>query len=131
MAACNVVVDLSHNNADVDLAQAKAGGVRGLIHKATQGTGFSDPTYSARSRCVQTGRPPVRRIHLATAADPAAQARFFPRAAQFSPGDLLVLDFEWNQASPNHTMTLDQARVFVSTVQDAAGITPGLYGGRI
>ncbi len=129
MAACNVIIDLSHNNANVDLAQAKAGGVQGIIHKATQGTGFSDPTYSARRDASKQAGLLWGAYHFATAADPSAQAKFFLRAAQFSPGDLLVLDFELNQASPNNTMTLDQARVFVSTVQDATGITPGLYGG--
>ena len=129
MATCNVIFDLSHNNANVDLAQAKASGAVGLIHKATQGSGFSDPTYSARRDAAKQAGLLWGAYHFATAADPAAQAKFFLKAAQFSPGDLLVLDFEQNEASANNTMTLDQARVFVSTVQDATGITPGLYGG--
>jgi len=71
----------------------------------------------------------VGAYHFATAADPVAQARFFLRVANIAPGDLLVLDFELNQANPGNTMTLDRAQTFISTVQDATGITPGLYGG--
>src|SRR5580704_1612884 len=81
MAACNVIIDLSHNNANVDLAQAKAGGVQGIIHKATQGTGFSDPTYSARRR-VEAGRPPMGRVPLRD------------RGRSISPGQIL------SQSSP-------------------------------
>jgi lysozyme len=129
MATCNVVIDLSHNNANVDLARAKADGVQGLIHKATQGTGFSDPTYSGRRDKAKEAGLLWGAYHFATAADPLAQARFFLRVANIAPGDILVLDFELNEGNPNNTMTLDQARTFVSAVQDSTGITPGLYGG--
>jgi lysozyme len=129
MASCNVVIDLSHNNANVDLARARADGVQGLIHKATQGSGFSDPAYPARRDQARQAGLLWGAYHFATAADPVVQARFFLRVADITPGDLLVLDFEVNEASPNNTMTLDQARTFISTVQDATGITPGLYGG--
>lgn len=129
MSTCNVVIDLSHNNANVDLARAKADGVLGLIHKATQGTGFSDPTYSVRRDLAKQAGLLWGAYHFATAADPVAQARFFLRVANLVPGDLVVLDFELNEASPNNTMTPDQASTFISTVQDATGITPGLYGG--
>ena len=39
----NVIVDLSHHNGNVNLAQAKAPGIVGVIHKATQGTSYVDP----------------------------------------------------------------------------------------
>jgi lysozyme len=129
MAGCNVVIDLSHNNANVDLVKAKADGVLGLIHKATQGTGFCDPTYLARRDQAKQAGLLWGAYHFATAADAVAQAKFFLRVANITVGDLLVLDFEVNQASPAKTMTLDQARTFIATVQDATGITPGLYGG--
>lgn len=129
MATCNVIVDLSHNNSNVDLARAKADGVQGLIHKATQGTGFSDPTYSARRDQAKQAGLLWGAYHFATGADPVAQAKFFLRVSNIGNGDLMVLDFEQNTASTANTMSLDQARTFISTVQDATGITPGLYGG--
>jgi lysozyme len=67
--------------------------------------------------------------HFGTAADPVAQAQFFLKVAGRAPGDLIVLDFETNQANPSNTMSVEQAHAFVSAVQDATGITPGLYGG--
>lgn len=36
----NVVIDLSHHNGNPDLAGAKASGIAGVIHKATQGRSY-------------------------------------------------------------------------------------------
>jgi len=45
MIGTNVVVDLAHHNGSVDLSAAKANGIVGVIHKATQGTSYIDPMY--------------------------------------------------------------------------------------
>jgi lysozyme len=129
MASCNVVIDLSHNNDNVDLAKAMAAGIEGVIHKATQGTGFTDPAYSARRELAKQAGLLWGAYHFGTAGDPEAQARFFLRVAQPSPGDLVVLDFEPNPGAPANTMSLTQADTFITAVQDATGIAPGLYGG--
>lgn len=42
------VIDLSHHNPEPNWSQLKAGGVLAVIHKATQGTGYVDPTYEPR-----------------------------------------------------------------------------------
>jgi GH25 family lysozyme M1 (1,4-beta-N-acetylmuramidase) len=44
----NVIIDLSHHSGNIDLAQAQAAGIVGVIHKATQGTGHQDPRDQAR-----------------------------------------------------------------------------------
>ena len=44
MEETNAVIDLSHHNATVDLQAAKGDGILGVIHKATQGLTFQDPT---------------------------------------------------------------------------------------
>lgn len=129
MAACNVVIDLSHNNESVDLVKAHADGILGVIHKATQGTAFSDRAYLAHRAQAQQAGLLWGAYHFGTGADPAAQARFFLRMAQPRPGDLIVLDFEPNPGAPANTMSLVQAHTFIATVQNATGITPGLYGG--
>ena len=129
MANSNVVIDLSHQNGNVDLAEASAAGIVGVIHKATQGSGFKDPRYAARRAQAQQAGLLWGAYHFATGADPVAQAKFFLSVAQSGPGDLVVLDFEQNESTPSNSMMLDQARTFISTVQEATGITPGLYGG--
>jgi len=129
MATSNVVIDLSHNNSPVDLAKAAADGVLGIFHKATQGSGFVDPTYPDRRKAASDAKLLWGAYHFGTGADPVAQANNFLRVAALTPTDLAVLDFEENPKGPG--MTLDQAHTFIKTVQDAAGITPGLYGGSL
>ena len=129
MATSNIVIDLSHHNENVDLAEVSAAGIVGVIHKATQGSGFKDPRYAARRRQAQQAGLLWGAYHFATAADPVAQAKFFLSVSQPGLADLVVLDFEQNEGTPGNTMTLNQARTFISTVQDTMGITPGLYGG--
>lgn len=129
MATSNIIIDLSHHNGNVDLGRANATGIVGVIHKATQGSGFKDPKYAARRKQAQEAGLLWGSYHFATGADPVAQAKFFLSVAQPAPGELLVLDFEQQEVTHGNSMTLDQARAFVSTVQDATGIRPGLYGG--
>jgi GH25 family lysozyme M1 (1,4-beta-N-acetylmuramidase) len=59
--------DLSHHNATVDLAAYKAGGHNRIVLKATEGTGFTDPAFTARWR--QAGQLGLARVayHFARA----------------------------------------------------------------
>lgn len=126
----NVVVDLSHHNqANVDFTRASAAGILGVIHKATQGTGFVDPMYATRRTAASNAGLLWGAYHFGTAADPVAQAKNFLKVANPTSNDILVLDLEKNTTTPGYDMTLDQARAFVGFVQNATGVTPGLYGG--
>lgn len=127
MATSNVVIDLSHNNSSVDLVSAASDGVLAVIHKATQGTGFVDNMYGARRKAASDAKLLWGAYHFGTGADPVAQANSFLRAATLTATDLAVLDFEENPKGTS--MTLDQARTFIKTIQDSAGVTPGLYAG--
>jgi len=129
MASCNVIVDLSHNNQNVDLSRVQAAGILGIIHKATQGSGFTDPAFATRRQAARNAGLLWGAYHFGTAADAVAQAQFFLKVANPAPTDIIVLDLETNQTNPANTMSLDQARAFVTAVQDATGMVPGLYGG--
>jgi lysozyme len=129
MTSCNVIIDLSHNNSNVDFGRVQADGILAIIHKATQGSGFTDPAFATRREAARNAGLKWGAYHFGTAADPVAQARFFLKVANRAPDDLIVLDFETNPGNPSNTMTLDQAREFISAVEEATGVTPGLYGG--
>jgi lysozyme len=129
MITCNVVVDLSHNNPGANFDQARTDGILGVIHKASQGSGFVDPAYAPRRKAAQKAGLLWGAYHFGTAADPAAQAQAFLKAATPTPKDLVVLDFELNPASPGNSMNLAQARTFIGIVREATGVAPGLYGG--
>ncbi len=123
----NVIVDLSHHNGNVDLAQAQAAGIVGVIHKATQGTGFTDPMYAANHTKAQDAGLLWGAYHFGVGADGVEQADHFLQVVNPGPQDLVVLDFEANGQGPS--MTLEEARAFVTHINKSLGRFPGLYAG--
>jgi len=127
MAESNCVIDLSHHNANVDLAAAKADGIAGIFQKATQGTHHVDPSLPANRRAASQARLLFGAYHFGTGSDGIEQAEHFLKTVDPGPADLLVLDFEANPQGPS--MTLEEARVFVTHLREKTGRWPGLYSG--
>jgi lysozyme len=123
----NVIVDLSHHNGNVDLSQAPGAGIVGVIHKATQGTTFVDPMYQTNRTKAQNAGLLWGAYHFGVGADGVQQADYFLQTVQPGPQDLLVLDFEANPQGPS--MTLEEARAFVTHISQTLGRYPGLYSG--
>lgn len=123
----NAVIDLSHHNGTVDFAQIAAAGIVGVIHKATQGTTVSDPTYAERRTAALGAGLLWGAYHFGTGSDGVAQAQYFLDVVQPDARTLLVLDFESNPQGPS--MSMEEARAFVTHVQGATGRFPGLYSG--
>jgi lysozyme len=125
----DALIDLSHFNVNPDFKQAKADGILGVIHKCTQGLGFTDKLYiqhrdAARAEGLLWGA-----YHFGTGADGVQQADFFLQEVGADPDTLLILDFERNTTAGGTSMTLDQAHAFVTRVQCVTGRFPGLYAG--
>lgn len=125
--ALNVVIDLSHHNNVTDFGAVKSDGIVGVIHKATQGAGETDPLYSTRRGQALAAGLWWGAYHFATGDDAEAQAEHFLSVVNPAPTDLLVLDFEQN--TTGSSMTLAGAEQFVIKVQAATGRWPGLYSG--
>ena len=123
------VIDLSHHNAAVDFQKIRAAGVVGVIHKATQGIGFVDSKYRSRKPlATQTGLL-WGAYHFGTAEDVNDQVDHFLDFVQPDGQTLLVLDFEKNEPSPSNSMSLTQAKTFLSAVEQRTGQKPKLYTG--
>jgi GH25 family lysozyme M1 (1,4-beta-N-acetylmuramidase) len=123
----NVVVDISHNNGNVNLQLAKADGIIGVIHKATEGTTFVDPMYKTnRTQALNNGLL-WGAYHFGTGGDGAAQAQHFLNVVGSFDNTLLVLDFEQNTGGTS--MSLADARAFVTEVNEVTGRFPGFYSG--
>ena len=128
MAITNAVVDISHHNNNVNFKRAKEeGGILGVIHKASQGQSNVDPTY--RTRRTRAAKEDLLwgAYHFGTGSDGLKQAQNFLKVVGDDPGTLLVLDFEPNPTGPS--MSLEEARAFVTHVQAVTGRFPGLYSG--
>jgi lysozyme len=123
----NVVVDISHHNGNVNLQLARADGIIGVIHKATQGTEMVDPMYQTnRTQALDEGLL-WGAYHFGTGGDGAAQAQYFLNVVGTFDNTLLVLDFEQN--TDGASMSLADARAFVTEVNQVTGRFPGLYSG--
>jgi lysozyme len=124
----DVVVDISHHNGtSLDFHKAKAAGLVGIIHKATQGHGGVDPMYvSNRQKALAAGLL-WGAYHFATGGDGVEQAEVFLATLGNVDKTLLVLDFEPNPTGPS--MSLEEARAFVTHVHAATGRWPGFYSG--
>lgn len=123
----NVVVDISHHNGAVNFAKAKAAGIIGVIQKASQGQGNIDPTYNTNKTKATTAGLLWGAYHFATGSDGLKQAEHFLSVVGDDPKSLLVLDFEPNPTGPD--MNLEEARAFVTHVNEQTGRFPGLYSG--
>jgi lysozyme len=123
----NAVVDLSHWDGDVDLQKASAAGILGVICKATQGFRYVDPTLSDnRGKAVAAGIM-FGAYHFGVGGDAIAQADFFLSTVKPDATALLVLDFE--HYSSGSSMDLDEAREFVTYINQQTGRWPVLYAG--
>jgi lysozyme len=121
MAAIDAVVDISHHNGpNLDFQKAKAAGILGVIHKATQGHSSIDPMYAANKKKALKAGLLWGAYHFATGADGVDQATAFLNAlGNDVRSTLLVLDFEPNPSGSS--MTLEAARAFVTHVQNVTG----------
>lgn len=120
----NVVIDLSHFNTVTSFPDVKAGGVVGVIHKATESTGWMDPTYDSRKQQAVDAGLWWGAYHFGTNEDGTAQAQYFLSKVNPGPQDLLALDFEEN---PSSQMTIAQAEQFVTEIFNQTGRYPGFY----
>lgn len=124
----NVVIDISHFQPNPDFVKVKQAGIVGVIHKATQGTGMFDNKYNQHRQNATAAGLLWGAYHFGTKGDGAAQADFFLSKVNADAQTLLVLDFEPNG---NSTMTLSQAKAFVSRINEKTGRFPGLYSGNL
>ncbi|WP_051630404.1 glycoside hydrolase family 25 protein [Afifella pfennigii] len=121
----NAVIDISHYNGAVDLAAAKADGIIGVIQKATEGTGYVDPSYAANRDKARAAGLLWGAYHFGTGAGGAAQATHFLSVVGDDPATLLALDFEANPSGPS--MSLEEAKAFIVAVARRRGRFPGFY----
>jgi lysozyme len=127
--AINVIIDISHHQEHVDLERVRAAGVVGVIHKATEGFRFVDQMYDERQREALDAGLLWGAYHFGVGGDGSDQADHFLETVSPTSATLLVLDYEPNVTGP--TMALDQAREFVSHINDQTGRFPGFYSGHL
>lgn len=114
--------DLEYTDTEHDFAAVYEFGIRGIIHKATEGLTDVDARYHARRIDANTAGLLWGAYHFMRPGDPVAQAQHF--LATVGPGvKLLVLDHE------DPKVPLWAALRWLQTVRQITGQTPWLYSG--
>jgi lysozyme len=112
----------------LDLRQAWNGGVRAIIHKASEGIDVHDNAYHVRKQQAMSMGFMWGAYHLSSAQDPMQQLDYFLEMEDGSnPAVLLALD--WEESRQHGVMTLEQVRDFVTAFHQRLGRYPILYGG--
>jgi lysozyme len=124
----DAVIDISHNVRVSDFSQVRKSNILAVIHKATEGGDWVDPSYAPRQVEAESNGLLWGAYHFGTRQySGTRQAHAFLAAARPGPRTLLALDFEVNDYNPNNTMTLAQAEEFVRVIQQATGKLPVVY----
>ena len=127
MATINFrVVDLYHNDQVTSFSQAAAAGIWGVIHKATTGATGVDDAYASRRQTALDAGLLWGAYHWGTAADVEQQVDHFLTIAAPTANTLVALDYE---ETAGNQMTLDQARQFLTLLEEKLGRRAVLYSG--
>ena len=123
-----LVIDLSHWNTVKSLQTVANAGLVGVIHKASEGDGYVDPTYADRREEALRAGLCWGAYHFGTSADVDDQVNNFLAAADPDDETLVALDLEDYE---QNSMGLDAAEEFVEKVEEALGRPLGcvLYSG--
>lgn len=94
-------VDVSHWQGSIDWPAVRRGGFEFAILKATESTGYTDPTFAANRAKARAAGMVVGFYHFARATDPVAEAdHFVSRIGSLAPGEFVVLDWEVPGTNP-------------------------------
>lgn len=101
-------------------------GIRGVIHKASQGAAFRDKAYTRRrNACADLGIL-WGAYHFADGSAVDLQIKNFLEAADADENTLMVLDYEDNK---NSSMSISQAIQFMKGIEKETGRTCAIYSG--
>lgn len=120
------VIDLSHHNTvSPSLEAAKAAGVQGVIHKATEATGYVDEKYVARRKLAADVGMLWGAYHFMRPGQVGVQVDHFLRTAKPDDGTVMVCDYE------DPKIPLDQLIAFMGMLETKLGRKPVLYCGHV
>ncbi|MGN6549773.1 MAG: glycoside hydrolase family 25 protein [Pararhizobium sp.] len=120
------VIDLSHFNTVQHLDGLRAAGIVGVIHKATQGTAWTDAKYAARRQWFIENGFAFAAYHFLTAGMADVQMKHFVDSAMPEPGERVIIDYE------DKDCTLADLQAAVSWLRQHAPENPiCVYGGSL
>jgi lysozyme len=139
MAIRPIVVDINHADGStefelggetgyhdkIDFDVVFKSGIRGIIHKATEGENFVDPLYKSRKIKALASGLLFGAYHFMRPGDVGNQVSHFLGVAAANDGTRYVLDYE------DDKLGLWQAERWLELVHTVTGQRPWLYGGGV
>jgi lysozyme len=123
------VIDVSHFDGSPDWTKVRAAGIQGVVHKATQGKTYVDPTFATARVTVPAAGLLWGAYHFGTGDEPGKeQAQFFLDTVKPDAQTVCAIDFETNPTGTQ--MTLPEMLDWINTVEQATGRWPIVYGGK-
>jgi lysozyme len=123
------VIDVSHFDGSPDWTKVRSAGIQGVIHKATQGKTYVDPTFATARQTVPAAGFLWGAYHFGTGDEPGKeQAQFFLDTVKPDAQTVCAIDFETNPTGTQ--MTLPEMLDWINTVEQATGRWPLVYGGK-
>jgi len=121
----NIILDCYHDNTIGSFADAKANGLVGIIHKASQGLLFVDDKYATRKDDARALDLLWGAYHFGESGNPIGQARHFLSVVGTDKDVLLCLDLEPEPSGKS--MGLADAEEFVKYIYNVTGHYPVIY----
>lgn len=119
-------IDLSHYQPHVDLLTARDNGILGVIHKATEGTGWSDGLYKARKTNAATFGLAFAPYHFLKPGNIPQQAANFLKFADPPKGGRVFIDYE------AAGLKLDDLKAMIAAIELLdRSLQIGIYGGSL
>lgn len=121
-----MVVDLSHyQQRPSDWGRVAAAGIVGIIEKASQGTGGTDPKYAERRSSVSGSALLWGAYHYLVPGSMLAQVDHFLAAAR--PDDRTRLALDWEDRG----VSLEDVKTWLHRCKELTGRMPDLYSGAL
>lgn len=116
-----IVIDLSHWNPTPNWTQLASAGTMGVIHKATEGTTYVDPTYGGREEEARAARLLWASYHFLKHGDVSHQMEHYVATVGPAIVDRAIIDYE------DPECTLDDLEMAVGWLLDY-GCEVTVYG---
>lgn len=94
MSNVPVCIDISHHQGYPDFDEVRASGVRGVIHKATEGTSFIDSARAENLANAKKAGLAIATYFWLKPGDGRAQAEFYLSVIDPVDGERVVIDYE-------------------------------------
>jgi GH25 family lysozyme M1 (1,4-beta-N-acetylmuramidase) len=121
------VLDISHHNDVESWSAVKNAGIVGIIHKATEGTSYTDDQYLKRAGPALNAGLLWGAYHFANGSNVEAQVDHFLSVVGIDDETLYALD--WEDDPGGNTMSREQAREFLELVEQRTGRKAVVYSG--